>query len=641
LAHSIHFKIFRHFPFHGVAAIVVFIMTLDNFLLGALLYLAAAVVSAPIAKKLGLGSVLGFLVAGAVIGPWMLGLVGQGSETVQHFAEFGVIVMLFLVGLELEPSKLWQLRKQIFGLGLAQVLGVALVLAGASYGISAGWRESLVIGFILAMSSTAIVLQTLQEKGMMKTPLGQSVFSVLLFQDISVIPMLALLPLLAVAAPGLDAHSASLIGRYPVWAQTLMTIGAVLVVLAAGRYVSRPLFRIVADTGSREIFVAFALLMVVSITLLMELVGLSAALGTFLAGVVLADSEYRHELEMDLQPFKGLLLAIFFIAVGAGIDFSLLKTAPLLLACGLFGFIALKYIVQFAVSRGFGLSVPNQSRFSLVLAQGSEFGFVLITFCAGLGLLTGQMPALLTAVIALSMVASPLLQLLDEKYIQPRFADGDFLRDADIIDHEGVDAIIAGHGRFGMTIGRVLRAQGFRFVALDFDSSQVEAMRKFDMKAFYGDALRLDLLEAAGAKETKLLIIALDDTDKTLELVRIAKHNYPHLKLMVRAYDRAHAHDVLREGVNDVYREVYGSSMYLATDALVALGQTRASAERVIKTFRTHDEKFLRKAVELGGEEAKLIDLARQSRAEINNVFASDREGEKPTLAPLHEKEAT
>jgi monovalent cation:proton antiporter-2 (CPA2) family protein len=618
----------KPFPFRKGLAIVISIMTLNDFLLGALLYLAAAVISAPIAKKLGLGSVLGFLAAGATIGPSVLGLVGPGSQTVQHFAEFGVIVMLFLVGLELEPSKLWQLRKQIFGLGLAQVLGVAGVLGLASLCISAGWRESVAIGLILALSSTAIVLQTLQEKGLLKTPVGQSTFSVLLFQDISVIPMLALLPLLAVSGHIADGHSTSLITHYPVWAQALLTIAAVLLVLVGGRYISRPLFRIVADTASREIFVAFALLMVVAITLLMGLVGLSAALGTFLAGVVLADSAYRHELEMDLQPFKGLLLAIFFIAVGAGIDFSLLKTAPLLLGFGLLAFIVLKLATQFGISRIFGLAAPDQSRFAFALTQGSEFGFVLITLCTGLGLLTGQMPALLTAMIALSMATAPLLMVLDEKRIQPRFAMGNVDREADVIDHEGVDAIIAGHGRFGMTVARVLKAQGHRTVALDWDSSQIETLRKFGFKAFYGDALRLDLLEAAGAKEAKVLIIAIDDAENITALIRIAKQNYPHLKLLARAFDRAHAHDILREGVDDVYREVFGSSMDMVTDAMVALGQSKEAATKAVKLFRAHDEKFLRKAAEMQGDQSKLIDLARQSRAEIANVFADDKYNE-------------
>lgn len=606
-------------------------MSLNEFLLGALLYLAAAVISAPIAKRLGLGSVLGFLAAGAIIGPSVLGLVGREGEAVKHFAEFGVIVMLFLVGLELEPSKLWQLRKQIFGLGLMQVVGTAAVIGAASLLVSSGWRESLAIGLILALSSTAIVLQTMAEKGTLKTPVGQSAFSVLLFQDISVIPMLALLPLVAVAgaAHGGDSHSATLISDYPVWAQALFTIGAVVLVLVAGRYLMRPLFRIVADTGTREIFVAFALLIVVGITLLMGLVGLSPALGTFLAGVVLADSEYRHELEMDLQPFKGLLLAIFFIAVGAGIDFSLMASAPVLLACGLVAFIALKISTHLGLARLFGMNGPDTSRFSFALSQGSEFGFVLITFCAGLGLLTGSMPGLLTAVIALSMAAAPLLMILDEKVLQPRFADGDFLRDPDTISHSGVDVIIAGHGRFGMTIGRVLNAQGKRTVVLDLDSSQVDALRKFGFKVFYGDALRLDLLESAGAREAKVLVIAIDDREKATELVKIAKHSFPHLTLLVRVFDRSHAYEVIHEGVENVYREVFGSSMDVARDALTSLGMHPYEAQRAITRFRNHDERFLRKSAAHANDESKLIDLARQSRAEISRVFSADRGGEQ------------
>ncbi len=607
-------------------------MSLNEFLLGALLYLAAAVVSAPIAKRLGLGSVLGFLAAGAIIGPSVLGLVGHEGEAVKHFAEFGVIVMLFLVGLELEPSKLWQLRKQIFGLGLMQVVGTAVVLGGASLLISAGWRESLAIGLILALSSTAIVLQTLQEKGTLKTPVGQSVFSVLLFQDISVIPMLALLPLLAVAAVPGEIHSPSLIAAYPVWAQALLTIAAVALVLVAGRYLMRPLFRIVAETGTREIFVAFALLIVVGITLLMGFVGLSAALGTFLAGVVLADSEYRHELEMDLQPFKGLLLAIFFIAVGAGIDFSLLSSAPLMLGLGLVVFMALKLATHFGLTALFGMNGPDRARFSFALAQGSEFGFVLITLCAGLGLLTGIMPGLLTAIIALSMAAAPLLMMLDEKLVQPRFADGDFLREDDVIAHAGVDAIIAGHGRFGMTVGRVLNAQGKRTVVLDLDSTQVDVLRKFGFKVFYGDALRLDLLESAGAREAKLMVIAIDDKEKTLDLVKLAKRNFPHLKLLVRVFDRAHALEVIREGVDQVYREVFGTSVDMARDALSALGVHPYEAQRAVTKFRAHDERFLRMSAQHAGDQKALIDLARQSRAEIEKVFAADRLGE--TVVP-------
>jgi monovalent cation:proton antiporter-2 (CPA2) family protein len=603
-------------------------MTLNDFLFGAMLYLAAAVISAPIAARLGLGSVLGFLIAGAIIGPSALNLAGE-TGNVMHFAEFGVVMMLFLVGLELQPSKLWDLRKQIFGLGLLQVLGVSAALALVSLPFTHFWQESLVIGLVLAMSSTAIVLQSMEEQGTLKSPVGQSVFSVLLFQDISVIPILALLPLLATTdfAGGAD-HQTSLISEFSPLIQTSIIIGTIVLMLGLGRYLARPLFRFVADTGAREVFVAMALLIVVGITLLMTTLGLSPALGTFLAGVVLADSEYRHELEMDLQPFKGLLLAVFFIAVGAGIDFTLIMSQPIMLAAAVAAFIVIKLLVQFALAKIFKMLPPDQSRFSFALAQGSEFGFVLIAFAAGLGLLTGNTPSLLTAVIALSMAAAPLLFLLDEKIIQPRFADGDFARDADVIEHDEVDAIIAGHGRFGMTVGRILKAQGHNTVVLDQDSSQVETLRKFGFKVFYGDALRLDLLEAAGAKEAKLLIIAIDEPEKITELVKIAKQNFPHLKLLVRVYDRAHAYDVLKEGIDDVYREVFGSSMQMAEDALVVLGQQRQTAERAVKLFRTHDEKFLRQAAQHQGDQTKLIDLARQSRAEIANVFAADKSAE-------------
>jgi monovalent cation:proton antiporter-2 (CPA2) family protein len=617
-------------------------MSLNEFLLGALVYLAAAVFSAAIAKRLGLGSVLGFLVAGVIIGPAVLGLVGTEGEAVKHFAEFGVIMMLFLIGLELELTKLWELRHKIFGLGLLQVVCVAAVVGALALFVAAEWREALAIGLILALSSTAIVLQSMEERGVLKTPVGQSVFSVLLFQDISVIPILALLPLLAIAAPHAadDGHSLSLIAQYPAWLQGIAILAAVAGLMLAGRYLLRPVFRVVADTGAREIFVAFALLMVVGVTLLMSLVGLSPALGAFLAGVVLADSEYRHELEMDLQPFKGLLLAIFFITIGAGIDFNLLISMPLLLLAGLAVFVVAKLAVHFGIAKAFRMNGPDSSRFSFALSQGSEFGFVLIGFTAGLGLLQGDTPALLTAIIALSMAAAPLLMIFDEKLMQPRFADGDFLRDPDTISHDGVDAIIAGHGRFGMTIGRLLNAQGKKTVVLDIDSSQVETLRNFGFKVFYGDALRLDLLEAAGAKEAKLIVVAIDDREKVTELVRIVRHNFPKMKILARVYDRAHAYEVMREGVDDVYREVFGSSMDLARDALVALGRHPYEAQRAVQMFRTHDEKFLRKSAAHAEDQQRLIDIARVSRSEIAKVFAADRgEATSSGDASWHEAE--
>lgn len=600
-------------------------MNLTQFLLSGLVYLAATVISAPIAKRLGLGSVLGFLLAGALIGPSALGLIGGEGESVKHFAEFGVIMMLFLVGLELEPSKLWSLRKNIFGLGLLQVAGLALVIGAASLLVARDWRESLVIGFILTMSSTAIVLQGLDERGILKTPVGQSVFSVLLFQDVSVIPILALMPLLATALPVGDSHHTSLISGLPAWLQAISILAVVAGIMLSGRYLLRPLFRFVAETGAREIFVAFALLLVVGITLLMGLIGLSAALGTFLAGVVLADSEYRHELELDLQPFKGLLLAIFFIAVGAGIDFKLIAATPMVLAMGLLAFLVLKFSAQLGLARFFKMTWADASRFSFSLTQGSEFGFVLVGIALGLGLISASMAGLLTALIVLSMAAAPLLVMFDDRIIQPRLGAGETEREADVIETTGVDVIIAGHGRFGMTIGRVLTAQGIRTAHLDHDPSQVDVLRKFGMKVFYGDALRLDLLEAAGAKEAKLIVIAIDEREKTTELVKIVQQHFPNLKIFARVYDRTHADELLRLGVDNVYREVFGSSMYLVTDALTALGRSEKESLRIVEVFRKHDEKYLRDAKVFQGNEKGLVDLARQSRADIAKVFAADR----------------
>ena len=598
-------------------------MTLNQILLGSLIYLAATVISAPLAKRLGLGSVLGFLVAGAIIGPSMLGIIGTQDETVKDFSEFGITMMLFLAGLELELDKVRQMRSQMFLLGTLQVVATTALFTLSLTWWLGDWREALSIGFIFALSSTAIVLQSMDEKGILKTPVGQSIFATLVFQDISVIPMFVLLPLLAKSGAG--ATDTSMLAGQPVLIRTAAVIFAVAAVLLAGRYVMRPLFRIVAATGLREIFVALALLIVVGTALLMGLVGLSASLGAFLAGVVLADSEYRHELDMDLQPFKGLLLAIFFIAVGAGIDFSVFREMPLLLLASVLLVIAAKYAVQVLVGGMFGMNVPDRLRYAGYLAQGSEFGFVMVSFCAGLGLLSVHAAAFLVSIITLTMALAPVLMLLDEKVIQPRFSQGVDQRAADAIVNDGADVIIAGHGRFGMSVGRILNGQGIKTVVLDFDSSQVDALRKFGFKVFYGDALRLDLLEAAGAKHAKLLIIAIDDRDRATELVTIARQNFPNLELFVRTFDRVHARDLLQQGVTHVYREVFGSSMDMAQDSLMALGRSKKDASRIIALFREVDERYLRKQSEPGLDDARRLDLARESRDEVARVFANDR----------------
>ncbi len=597
-------------------------MHLSEFLLGAFVYLAAAVIAAPIAARLGLGSVLGYLAAGILIGPSVLGLIGSEGQDVMHFAEFGVIVMLFLVGLELQPSKLWSLRKPILGLGGLQVIGTSAAIALAAYILGVDWKASLATGLILAMSSTAIVIQSLNERGQLKTSAGQSSFSVLLFQDISVIPMLALLPLLAVQQPAGD--HANIISSLPAWVQTLSVLAAVAAIVLAGRYLMRPLFRFVAQSGIREIFVAFALLIVVGITLLMQFVGLSAALGTFLAGVVLAESEYRHELEMDLDPFKGLLLAVFFMAVGAGIDFKLLWGNPVQVIGLVIGFVVLKLIVLYLIARVFRMRGADSAHFAFSLAQGGEFAFVLISFCLGLGLLSASQAALLVAVVALSMALSPLLMIANEKFIQPVFARGNAVQQADVID-DSARVIIAGHGRFGMTVGRILQAKGYKSVVLDHDAEQIEALRKFGYKLFYGDASRMDLLEAAGARTAEILVIAVDEREKITEIVETTKKNFPNLKIFARSFDRVHAYELINAGVDEVFREVFSASVDMGERVLVALGLHPFEAHRAAKTFKNYDEKVIHQQAHNAGDSEKMVDIARTSRAELSRILAGDR----------------
>ncbi len=599
-------------------------MDLSDFLLGAFVYLTAAVIAAPLATRLGLGSVLGYLIAGIVIGPAALGLVGSEGTDVMHFAEFGVIVMLFLVGLELQPSKLWELRKPILGLGGLQVTLTAAVIGLAAWSLGTTWQGAIAIGLILAMSSTAIVLQSLNERGIIKTSAGKSCFSVLLFQDIAIIPILALLPLIAISHHS-ESHSTSLIGGLPAWAQAALVLAAVATIILAGRYLMRPLFRLVAGSGIREIFVAFALLIVVGITLLMQFVGLSAALGTFLAGVVLAESEYRHELEMDLDPFKGLLLAVFFMAVGAGIDFSLLTSQPVTIIGLVLGFVALKLAVLYGLARIFHMSRPDASRFSFSLAQGGEFAFVLISFAAGLGLLAATQSGILVAVVAISMALAPLLMIIDDKLLQPMFIKSGPSREADSIDDAGAKVIIAGHGRYGMTVSRMLVASGIKAVVLDHDVEQIEVLRKFGFKLYYGDASRPDLLAAAGAGDAKALVIAVDDREKINEIADTVRKHFPHLTLFARAFDRVHAYELMNKGVEYVHREVFASSVDMGEDVLKALGRHPFEAHRAARTFKNHDEHLVRLSAAHAGDAAALVDIARKGRAEIQNVLSGDQ----------------
>jgi CPA2 family monovalent cation:H+ antiporter-2 len=603
-------------------------MDQHSFFFQAMIYLAAAVIMVPLAKKSGLGSVLGYLMAGILIGPALLAFVGNEGEDIMHFAEFGVVMMLFIIGLELEPERLWKLRKSIVGLGGLQVLLSAIiiaVLANLLFHIS--WPESLALGMILSLSSTAIILQTLNEKGLMNSPAGQSSFSVLLFQDISVIPMLALFPLLGThksAAQAAGAHANTWISGFPGWAQTLVTLGSVASIILAGRYIVRPIFRIVASTKLTEVFTATTLLLVVGITVLMTQVGLSPALGTFLAGVVLANSEYKHELESDIEPFKGLLLGLFFIAVGASINFHLIAQQPGLII-GLVLFLMLvKALVLLFLGKVFKLSIDQNALFACALCQVGEFAFVLFSFCTKEGILPAETIDIMVAVVAISMAFTPLVLLLNEKLLQPglRIKLSSEENEADEID-ESNPVIIAGFGHFGNITGRFLRAHNINTTILDINADRVEVLRKMGFKVYYGDASRFELLNAAGAAKAKIIIIAIDSAEKRLEMIETIKKHFPNLRMLVRATNRFDAYDQMNAGMLHVYRETLDTSIRVGVDAMKLLGYRAYSAHRAARTFLKYDELSLKKLASIR-EEDQYIDTARELIEELEDIIKAD-----------------
>ncbi len=589
----------------------------------AFIYLLAAIVAVPLAKRLGLGSVIGYLLAGAVIGPYALRFVDGGGD-VMHFAEFGVVMMLFVIGLEVRPALLWQMRRPILGLGGLQVFGSAVVLGGVALWCGLPWKSSLAVGLILTMSSTAIVLQSLGERGLMKTPAGESSFAVLLFQDIAVIPILALIPLLALDPGAGTASHPGIIGDLPGWKQAIVVVAAVAAIIFAGRFLLRPFFRYIADTRLREMFTATALFIVVGIAMLMQKLGLSPALGTFVAGVVLAESEYRVQLEADIEPFKGLLLGLFFISVGASIDFSLIAQRPGTIALIVTGLLVLKFIVLLTLGRLFKLKAGEGTLFAFALAQGGEFAFVLFSFATQNAVLPVDVANLLVASVALSMAAAPILLTIEEKLVRPRFQKCEPEREADQIDEHDNPVILAGFGRFGHIIGRLLRANGFGTTVLDHDADQVETLSKYGMKSFYGDASRLDLLHAAGAARAKLFVLAIDDEAKTLQIIETIQHEFPRLKILARATSRQHAYEILRLGVNQVYRETLGSALDLSIDALRELGMDERRARRAAEIFRKHDEASVREMAKLPDDDEEYISVARKHIENLERALASD-----------------
>ncbi|MEM6384825.1 MAG: cation:proton antiporter [Pseudomonadota bacterium] len=593
---------------------------MTDFLLLAFIFLFAGIISVPIASRFGLGSVLGYLIAGILISP-VLRLLGVDVVSIQHFAEFGVVMMLFLVGLELEPKHLWSMRTQLLGLGGGQVVLTTGAVMAASVAFGQPWTVGLAIGFILALSSTAIVLQTLNEKGLMKSRGGEAGFSVLLTQDIAVIPILALIPLLAIPefadvavssgteiatgeTHGAEDHSddhggdhgdhgasMSLVDGLNGWQTALVTLAAVAAVILGGSYLTRPAFRFIATAGLRELFVATALSMVVGIALLMSLVGLSPALGTFIAGVVLANSEYRHELESDIDPFRGLLLGVFFMTVGAGINFVLLWENLAIMIVLTLGLIALKFGVLFVLGTVFGLRGPDRWLLSLGLAQAGEFGFVLLSFSLANNVLPSEVADRLLLIIALSMLLTPLLFIFYDRVIAAR-AVADEAREEDTIDEPG-EVIIAGYGRIGTVVDRMLLAAGYKTTVIDYDSTQIDNLRKFGARVYYGDATRPDLLMAAGIGRAKVLVICIDNPDQVTRLAEYALSTYPNLHVIAAARNRHHVYELWEIGCRDIVRETYDSALRIGRSAFEATGIPREKAGELVNAFNEMDRKAM------------------------------------------------
>lgn len=597
----------------------------------AFVYLVAAVIAVPIAQRLGLGSVLGYLIAGVIIGP-ALGLVGAETAELQHFAEFGVVMMLFLVGLELRPSMLWAMRGQLIGLGGAQVIATTLLIAAVGYGFGLPWQQAVTIGMVLALSSTAIVLQTLNEKGWLGTVGGKSIFSVLLTQDVAVIPMITIIPLLIVSSAGGDveqasAHSGILLDIVPDWAEPLVTVGAIASIIVGGRYLMRPVFRFIAASHLREIFTASALLLVIGTALLMNAIGLSPALGTFLAGVVLSDSEYRHELENDIEPFKGLLLGLFFLTVGASIDFNLLFDQPASLLGLAVGIMLIKAVVLFAIASCVRMCGVDRMLFTVGLAQAGEFAFVLFGIALGVGALPLELIQKLTLAVALTMVLTPAAFILHERLLAPRLIR-DTKREADEIDQTG-SIVVAGIGRFGQIVTRLLTTNGYQVVVLDHDPQVIENLRRIGFRGFYGDATRPDLLHNTGIEQAKLFVAAIDDREKLTSLVAHVASHYPGVRILARAIDRHHVYELENAGAHFVERETFESALNLGRDALIELGLSSARAERKKTAFRKHDFDTLEKLREqwnAHGIDKSYIDTMRAQNETLFEIMRDEHE---------------
>jgi monovalent cation:proton antiporter-2 (CPA2) family protein len=585
----------------------------EQFLVQATVFLAAAVIGVPLLKRFGLSSVLGYIVAGAAIGPWGLKLAGD-AEGVRAFAEIGIVMLLFLIGLELLPARLWEQRRAVFGLGAAQVVATGALLGLAAWALGVTPGAAAIIGFGLALSSTAIGLQILIEKKQLSTPQGRAGFAVLLFQDLAVIPLLAVLPVLTEGRAG-AVHAA---GSF----SPLVTVLLLAAVVAAGRYLLRPYFRVLAEAGSQEVFTAGALLVVLAVGVFMHQLGISMALGAFVAGMLLAGSEYRHEIEADIEPFKGLLLGLFFMAVGMSVNFGLIADEPLKIAGLVIALVAIKTAVVFGLARAFGEATRSAYALAVVLSQGGEFAFVLFSLAAGERLLPAGLADLLVAVVTISMLTTPFLVNL--LHCLPQRGESLVPKDAAPPTEEN-PVIIAGFGRFGQIVGRILATRGIPFTALDVDSEQLDFFAQFGEKVYFGDASRLDLLRAARADKASILVIAIDELEASLRCAEIAKQHFPHLKIFARARDRLHAYRLLDLGISRVWRETFHASAEMAGRVLTDLGLPESTAEETVRIFTLHDERLLRRAAAHHADMPKLIEIAKAGRAELRSLFEQDR----------------
>ncbi|EOQ98039.1 transporter, CPA2 family [Leptospira wolbachii serovar Codice str. CDC] len=596
-----------------------------SFFIQALIYLTSAIIIVPIANRLGLGSVLGYLIAGIVIGPFVFGFVGTEGKDMLHFAEFGVVMMLFAIGLELELDLLWRLKFWLLGLGGLQIILTTIITAAFSFGFGFQWKPALALGLILSLSSTAIVLQTLKEKGLMKSVSGQAAFSVLLFQDMAVIPILAIFPMLSDSEVTTSSHGHSLIEHLPGYVKTLVVLSVVIGIILVGKYLLSPFFRLLAKSGNREIFTGASLLLVIAISVLMGSVGVSAALGTFLGGVVLASSEFRHELESNIEPFKGLLLGLFFLSVGASMDLPVVMESPSKILGIVFGIIFTKALVLFLLGLVFRLPLDQNLYFSLALSQVGEFSFVLFGYSEGLGLFQQETIVILVACVAVSMALTPVLLLLYEKTIFGFLESKIPKKQTEQNIHKQENpVIICGFGRFGNMLGRFLRSNAIGITILDFDADRVEMLGRFGFKVYFGDATRLELLESAGLEHAKVLVAALDNPEKQAELIRNVSQHYPKIKIVARAGDREGAYDLKEMGVQYIYRETRETAVLMGRDVLRLLGTRSYTAEKAKNLFLKHDDETFHELFDLRRDRVQYMSLAKQRNAELERLMLVD-----------------